>query len=68
MPTLFMNSNECDCPAQTDFRLGKHELLDKYELRHVGNSIEVSRHSTTMFQDSSQLLSSFNEVRFFGRH
>ena len=22
----------------------------------------------TMFQDSSQLLSSFNEVRFFGRH
>ena len=46
MPTLFMNSNECDCPAQTDFRLGEHEQLDKSELRHAGNSIEVSRHST----------------------
>ena len=46
MPTLFMNSNECDCPAQTDFRLGEHEQLDKSELRHAGNSIEVSCHST----------------------
>ncbi len=40
------NSNECDRPAKTDFRLGEHEKLDKSELRHVGNRIEVSRHST----------------------
>ena len=46
MPTLFMYSIECDCPAQTDFRLGKHEKLDKSELRHGGNSTKVSRHST----------------------
>ena len=39
------NSNECDRPAKTDFRLGEHEKLDKSELRHAGNPIEVSRHS-----------------------
>ena len=40
------NSNECDRPAKTDFRLGKHEKLDKSELCHAGNRTEVSRHST----------------------
>ena len=40
------NSNESDRPAKTDFRLGKHEKLDKSELRYAGNCIEVSRHST----------------------
>ena len=38
------NSNECDRPAKNDFRLGEHEKLDKSELCHVGNRIEVSRH------------------------
>ena len=40
------SSNECDRPAKTDFRLGKHEKLDRSELRLAGNRIEVSRHST----------------------
>ena len=40
------NSNECDRPAKTEFRLGEHEKLEKSELRHAGNCIEVSRHST----------------------
>ena len=40
------NSNECDSPAKTDFRLVKHEKLDKSELCHAGNCIEVSCHNT----------------------
>ena len=40
------SSNECDRPAKTDFRLGEQGKLDKSELRHTGNHIEVSRHST----------------------
>ena len=40
------NSNECDRPAKTDFRLGKHEKFDRSQFRHAGNRIEVSRHST----------------------
>ena len=41
------NSNECDRPAKTDFRLGEHEKMDISKLRHAGNPIEVSRHSTS---------------------
>ena len=40
------SSNDCDCPAKTDFRLGKQGKFGKSELCHTGNRIEVSRHST----------------------
>ena len=41
-----MNSNECDRPVETDFRLGEQGKLDKSELRPTGNCIEGGRHST----------------------
>ena len=40
------NSNECDRPAKTDFKLGEQGKLDKAELRPTGNRIKVGRHST----------------------
>ena len=40
------NSNECDRPSKTDFRLGEHEKQEKSELCHADNCIDVSRHST----------------------
>ena len=40
------SSNECDCPAKTDFRQGEQGKLSKSELCHTGNRIEVIHHST----------------------
>ena len=40
------NSNECNRPAKTDFRLGEHDKFNKSELCHAGNCIEVSCHRT----------------------
>ena len=40
------NLNECDRPVKTDFRLGQPGKLDKSELHHTVNRIEVRRHST----------------------
>ena len=40
------NSNECDRQEKTYYGLGEHVKIDKSELCHVGNRIEVIRHST----------------------